>query len=206
MTPVDTVVFDLGGVLIDWDPRHLYRRLFTDESAMEEFLATVCTPAWNAEQDRGRPFAEAVADLSARHPEHADLIAAYHERWEEMLAGAIPGSVALLEELRDADVRLLALTNWSGETFPVARERYGFLDWFDGIVVSGHERAVKPDTELFARLCRRFDVEPARALFIDDSPANVEAAARLGFRVLRFTSPEGLRADLADLGLVRRVA
>jgi 2-haloacid dehalogenase len=202
LVAVKAVVFDLGGVLIDWDPRYLYRKLLADEAAVEEFLASVCTPEWNAEQDRGRPFAEGVAELVERHPVHAAAIAAYHERWPEMLGGDIPGTVELLAELRAAGVPLFALTNWSAETFVFARERFEFLGWFDGVVVSGEERLVKPDPRLFRRLLDRFGLAPEATVFVDDSPANVTAARRLGMDAVRFTDPEGLRRDLIGRGLL----
>jgi 2-haloacid dehalogenase len=196
------VVFDLGGVLIDWDPRYLYRKLLADEAAVEEFLATVCTPEWNDEQDRGRPFAEGVAELVERHPVHAAAITAYHERWTEMLGGDIAGTVELLAELRKAGVPLYALTNWSAETFGIARERYQFLEWFDGVLVSGEERMIKPDPAIFRLLLDRFGLDPQTVFYIDDSPANVAAASQLGFDAVRFTGPEQLRRDLADRGLL----
>lgn len=200
------VVFDLGGVLIDWDPRYLYRKLLADEAAVEEFLATVCTPEWNDEQDRGRPFAEGVAELIERHPVHAAAITAYHERWTEMLGGGIAGSVELLAELRKAGVPLYALTNWSAETFGIARERYQFLEWFDGVLVSGEERMIKPDPAIFRLLLDRFGLDPQTAFYIDDSPANVAAASRLGFDAVRFTGPEQLRRNLELRGLLARSA
>jgi 2-haloacid dehalogenase len=199
-------VFDLGGVLIDWDPRYLYRKLLADEAAVEEFLATVCTPEWNAEQDRGRPFAEGVAELVERHPVHAAAITAYHERWTEMLGGDIAGTVELLDELRDTGVPLYALTNWSAETFGIARERFGFLEWFDGVLVSGEERMVKPDPAIFQLLLDRFGLDPGAAFYVDDSPANVAAAGELGFDAVRFTGPEQLRRDLEARGLLDRSA
>jgi len=191
------VVFDLGGVLIDWDPRHLYRKLLADDAAVEEFLATICTPGWNAELDRGRPFAEGVAELVERHPEHAAAIAAYHERWPEMLGGEIPGTVEILAELRAAGVPLYALTNWSAETFLLSRDRFEFLDWFDGLVVSGEERVIKPDPRIFRLLLDRFGLDPGATFFVDDSEANVAAARELGLDAVRFTGPEQLRRDLA---------
>jgi 2-haloacid dehalogenase len=200
------VVFDLGGVLIDWDPRHLYRKLLADEAAVEEFLATVCTPEWNAEQDRGRPFAEGVAELVGRHPVHAAAITAYHERWTEMLGGDIAGTVELLAELRDTGVPLYALTNWSAETFGIARERYQFLEWFDGVLVSGEERMIKPEPAIFRLLLDRFGLDPGAAFYVDDSPANVAAAGELGFDAVRFTGPEQLRRDLKARGLLDRSA
>jgi 2-haloacid dehalogenase len=196
------VVFDLGGVLIDWDPRYLYRKLLADDEAVEEFLATVTTPEWNLEQDRGRPFAEAVAELVERHPDHAAAIAAYHERWPEMLGGDIPGAVELLAELRAAGVPLYALTNWSAETFRFARERFEFLSWFDGVVVSGEERVIKPDPRIFGVLLDRFGLTPEATLFVDDSAANVAAARELGFDAVRFQDPDRLRRDLAARGLL----
>ena len=171
------MVFDLGGVLIDWNPRHLYRQLFDDEGAMERFLAEVCSPAWNERQDAGRPWREAVADLIARHPDHTPMITAYHQRWAEMLRGEIPESVEVLKALKARGLRLYALTNWSHETFPEARRRFAFLDLFDGIVVSGEEGLIKPDPVIFQRLLTRYDITPSRALFVDDSPRNVTAAA-----------------------------
>lgn len=200
---VGAVVFDLGGVLVDWDPRHLYRKLFDgDDAAMEWFLANVCNAEWNAAQDRGRPFAEGVAEATARFPEHRDLIRAYQERWEETLGGAIEGAVRLLAELDARGTPLYALTNWSSETWPVALERFGFLRRFDGILVSGDVGVVKPDPAIFALLVRRFGLDPARTLLIDDSPANVDAARVCGFRGVRFTSPARLRAELSELGLL----
>jgi 2-haloacid dehalogenase len=200
------VVFDLGGVLIDWDPRYLYRKLLADEAAVEEFLATVCTPEWNAEQDRGRPFAEGVAELVERHPVHAAAITAYHERWTEMLGGDIADTVELLAELRDTGMPLYALTNWSAETFGIARERYQFLEWFDGVLVSGEERMIKPEPAIFRLLLDRFGLDPGAAFYVDDSPANVAAASDLGFDAVRFTGPEQLRRDLEARGLLARSA
>ena len=197
-----TVVFDLGAVLIDWNPRYLYRTLIEDPEVMERFLAEVTTPAWNHEQDRGRRWADAVAELVGRHPEHADLIRAYHERWPEMLGEAIDGTVAILAELRDAGIALYALSNWSDETFHIALARYPFLSWFRGIVISGDVGVAKPDPAIYEALMERYPVVPAKSVFIDDQPANVDAARRLGFTAIRFTNPLGLRAELAAQGIV----
>jgi 2-haloacid dehalogenase len=200
------VVFDLGGVLIDWDPRYLYRKLLADEAAVEEFLATVCTPEWNAELDRGRPFAEGVAELVERHPEHAAAIAAYHERWPEMLAGDLPGTVEVLAELRAAGVPLYALTNWSAETFAITRGRFEWLDWFDGLLVSGEERMTKPDPAFFRLLLDRFGLDPGATVFVDDSEANVAAARELGIDAVRFTGPGQLRRELSARRILARPA
>jgi 2-haloacid dehalogenase len=200
------VVFDLGGVLIDWDPRYLYRKLLADEAAVEEFLATVCTPAWNAEQDRGRPFAEGVAELVERHPDQAAAITAYHQRWPEMLGGEVPGAVELLAELRANGVPLYALTNWSAETFRFARERFAWLDWFSGVLVSGEERLVKPEPAIYQLLADRFGLAPEATFFVDDSEANVAAARELGFDAVRFTGPGQLRRELAARRVLPRPA
>jgi len=200
--PPTAVVFDLGGVLIDWNPRYLYRKLFDDEAAMETFLADVVSPEWNGQQDSGRTWAEAVEVLSHEHPEQRDLIAAYWHRWQETLGDAIAPTVAILEELREAGVRLYALSNWSAETFPVARPRYPFLDWFDGIVISGEEKVAKPEPAIFRHLLDRYGLEPATTVFIDDSEANVRAAAAEGIVSLRFVDAATLREDLRRFGLL----
>lgn len=201
---IETVIFDLGNVLIGWDPRRLYRQLIDDEAQMEWFLRDVCSSEWNEQQDAGRPWAEGTALLRAQFPEHAALIDAYHLRWKETLLGPIEGSVALLHELKERGVRLLALTNWSQETFPIARQLYPFLQWFEGIVVSGEERLVKPDPRIYQRLLQRYSVDPATALYIDDSPRNVAAAEALGMHGWRFRDPAGLRGHLVELGLLAR--
>ncbi len=203
MTANDKViVFDLGGVLIDWDPRYLYRKLFDDEPAMDRFLAEVTTNEWNAQQDAGRRWEDAVALLSAQHPRQAGLISAYWERWEEMLAGPIPGSVEILAELHDTGTELHALTNWSSQTFPIARERYDFLDWFGQIVVSGEERVSKPDPRIYEILLERIDRSASDCVYIDDAPRNVATAADLGFTAIHFANPDQLRRDLGKLGVL----
>ncbi len=197
------IVFDLGGVLIDWNPRYLYRKLFPgDEAGMEAFLAEVTTAEWNLQQDAGRPWDEAVEALAAEHPDRRELIAAFWHRWDEMLGGPIEPTVAIVDELRSAGHRLFALTNWSAETFPIARERYPFLGWFEGIVVSGEVRAAKPDERIFRHLLERYGLDPAQTLFIDDSRANVAAAAALGFETILFETPRQLRGRLVELGLL----
>ena len=196
------VVFDLGGVLIDWDPRHLYRKLFDQDTAMERFLDEVCHGAWNLEQDRGRSFAEAIREATLRHPDQRAMIEAYHLRWEEMLAGAIEDTVTILEELRDAGCELHALTNWSAETFPHARARFAFLEHFETILVSGEERLIKPDPDIFALLLERIGHPAQACIFIDDSTRNVAGAAALGFDAIRFENPRQLRAELVRRGLL----
>jgi 2-haloacid dehalogenase len=197
------VVFDLGGVLIDWDPRHLYRKLFAgDEAAMEHFLATVCTHEWNRCQDVGRSFAEGARLLKAEHPDKAQLIEAYGARFDEMMAGPIAGSVEILSELRDRGTPLYGLTNWSAETYPPAVERFAFLRWFQGILVSGEIKVIKPDPRIFELLIERFAIDPHRAVYIDDVEANVAAARPFGIHAVHFTTPAALRNVLVGLGLL----
>jgi 2-haloacid dehalogenase len=199
----DAVVFDLGGVLIDWNPRHLYRKVFYgDEEAMESFLATVTTPEWNARQDAGRPWAEAIETLVSEHPDKADLIVAYRDRWIETLGGPIEATVEVLDALRATPVRLVAMSNWSAETFPLARPLYPFLEWFEGIVVSGELGIAKPDPRIYRHLIERFMLHPASTIFIDDSAANVRAAEDAGLIGMRFDGAAGLRRDLAAHGLL----
>ena len=198
---VEAVVFDLGGVLIDWDPRHLYRKLFDDEAAMERFLHEVCNNAWNELQDAGRRISEATEALIAEHPDKAGLIRAYYDRWPEMLAGALPRTVAVLADLKKAGVPLLGLTNWSDETFPIAFKRFGFLHWFDDIVVSGAEGVAKPDRRFFDILIARSGRPAANLVFVDDRMDNVVAARNAGIQSLQFTSADRLRQDLRALGL-----
>jgi 2-haloacid dehalogenase len=194
------LVFDLGGVLIDWNPRYLYRQLITDEAEIERFLAEVCHAEWNEEQDRGRSFAEAVEEAAARHPGERALIEAYHHRWHEMLAGPIPGSVQILGELKQAGYELHALTNWSVEKFPIARERYDFLSWFESILVSGEVGLIKPDPRIFHLLLEGIGRPAGDCIYIDDNPKNVAAAGALGFDAIRFQGPEPLRHDLVRRG------
>ncbi len=204
--PVSAVVFDLGGVLIDWDPRHLYRQLFDDVDEMERFLAEVTTAEWNLQQDAGRPWAEGIALLVAAHPDKRELIEAFHARWPEMLAGAIDETVRVLADVRVTGVPIYALSNWSAETYPITRGRFPFLDWFDGIVISGELGIVKPDPRMFEHLIEQFGLAPETSVFIDDQPANVAAAAGLGFTTIRFRDAGELRRELERLGVLGRVA
>lgn len=200
--PITAVVFDLGGVLIDWNPRYLYRKLMPEDE-VEAFLDEIGFREWNHAQDAGGSWDEAVETLAARHPHRRELIVAYPSRFPETFGGPIEASVELLDELdRAGTTRLLALTNWSRGTFPHAMATFGFLDRFEGIVVSGVERVAKPDPVLFRILLDRFGLVAQETVFIDDAPANVEAAERLGLVALLFTDPARLRADLSRLGLL----
>ena len=198
------VIFDLGGVLIDWNPRHLYRKLFPgDEAAMERFLGEICTMEWHLQHDAGRPFAETCAELKLRHPGHDGLIDAFATRHDEMTAGAIPGTVALLERLAAGGMPLYAITNYPAETFPKAQGKFPFLALFRDVAVSGRERILKPDAELFRILFRRNNIVPEQAIFIDDSIKNVDAARALGLHAIHFGSPDQLAQEMARLGVLR---
>jgi 2-haloacid dehalogenase len=197
------VVFDVGGVLIDWDPRHLYRKLFAgDEPAMEHFLANVCTHEWNRSQDAGRSFAEGARLLKREHPQHAELIDAYGARFDEMMAGPIIGAVEILAELRERGIPLYILSNFSAETFPPAFERFDFLRWFRGMVISGEVGVIKPDPRIYEIMLARFTIDPQRAVYIDDVAANAEAARPFGIHGIHFTTPNALREELVRLALL----
>lgn len=198
----DTVIFDLGGVLLDWNPRHLYRQLFADEAAMEDFLANVCNSEWNRRQDAGRLVAEGCALLKAEHPDKAELIDAYYARHLDMIAGPIAGTVDILAELRTRGAKLYFLSNYSAETYPMALGRFDFLSWFLGGVVSGEHGVIKPDPAIYRLLIERCGLDPHRAVFIDDVAANAEAARPFGIHGIHFTRPDALRAELAGLGLL----
>ena len=195
------VVFDLGGVLIDWDPRYLYRSLLADDAAIDAFLAEVGFGDWNLALDAGGDWDDAVARLSARHPGRRDLIEAFRDRWEETLGPSIEPTVAVLRELVRGGVRTYGLSNWSARTFAIARPRYEFLAWLDGIVVSGEVGVAKPDPRIYRVLLERYDLEPGRTVFVDDQPRNVAAARAAGLIGLRFVDPPTVRRQLATLGL-----
>ncbi|MCV0425584.1 MAG: HAD family phosphatase [Roseibium sp.] len=200
---ITTVVFDIGNVLIEWNPEHLYRKLIPDEKDRKSFLETVCTPDWNIQQDLGRTWQEAIDTLSKKHPEKTDLITAYSERWHEMVPGEIHGTTKLLEELKAANCPLYAITNFSAEKFAEAQERFPFLKVsFRDIVVSAEEKLIKPDSRIYEVLLQRNGLEAETCLFIDDSLKNVEAARDLGMTAHHFKNPEDLRSDLNRHGLL----
>lgn len=198
---IDAVLFDLGNVLIRWDPRNHYRDRFDSEAQMEAFLTEVATSAWNHEMDLGKPFAQAIAERSALFPEHAAWLAEWKSGWERMLGGAIEESVELLRELKTAGYRVAALTNWSAETFPVARERFPFLGWFDTVVISGVEGVAKPDPAMFALALQRTGFVADRTVFIDDNLPNVVGAKASGMHAVHFASTDQCRNELRALGL-----
>jgi 2-haloacid dehalogenase len=198
---IDTIVFDFGGVLVDWNPRHLYKTLLDDEEQIEWFLKNICTDEWNLEQDRGRSLKEATEILKEKFPEHQTLIEAYYGRWEEMLKEEIAETVEILYELKKK-FKIYGLTNWSAETFPVALKRFDFLQVFDGIVVSGDEKLIKPDKEIFHVLLKRYNLLPEHCLFIDDNIKNVEAAVSIGFHAIHFKSAEDLKHKLTLMKII----
>ncbi|MFH1119064.1 MAG: HAD family phosphatase [Bacteroidota bacterium] len=196
------IIFDFGGVLIDWNPRYVYRKIFATDPEAEWFLENICTPEWNLSIDAGKPFATAVTELCEVFPEWTDQISAFHLRWEEMLGGVIHDSVMILNEIQSRGFKVYGLTNWSAETFPIACNRYEFLQTFEGIVVSGEEKVTKPDPAIFKVLLDRFNLKPGNCIFIDDNPHNTAAAEMLGFHTIGFTDPEQLRNDLLVAGIL----
>jgi 2-haloacid dehalogenase len=196
------IVFDLGGVLIDWNPKYLYRQLIDDKDEIDTFLTDVCSPEWNIKQDAGRALAEATAERVALFPDKRSLIEAFYDRWEEMLGGEISDTVEILRELKASGEKLYALTNWSGETFPIALRRFDFLHWFEGTVVSGVEKLAKPDPAIFNLLLNRYELQAEDCLFIDDSKTNIEAATKIGFNTHHFTSADELRKYLSQGNLL----
>jgi len=196
------VLFDLGGVLIDWNPRQLFSQVIPDEARLEHFLGDVCGARWNWAIDAGKPFLEAVRERQAEVPEYAEYIGIWYERWEEMMTGELPETVAILRDLQARDTPLFALTNWYRETFPIARARFEFLGWFRDIVVSGVEGLAKPDPAFFRLAARRCGLVPERTVFVDDVQVNVDSARALGFDAIRFIGAGPLRAELEARGLL----
>jgi HAD superfamily hydrolase (TIGR01509 family) len=195
------VVFDVGNVLLDWDPAYLYEKLIANGEERTWFLTHVATLGWHSSQDRGRSCAAGVAELSMRFPGSARLIAAFYDRWLETIAGEIPGSVRIMSELRAAGVPVHTITNFSAELWPITVEAYPFLGEFDVAVVSGEVGFIKPDPRIFDILVARSGLDPSQMVFIDDRTDNVAAAHQLGFAGLLFTEPDALAADLAAMGL-----
>ena len=200
---IKAVVFDVGGVLLDWNPRHLYKTVFNgDDEAMERFLADVCSPAWNLSLDAGRPIATCVAELCGRFPDQSTLIAAYDARWEDMVRGAVEDTVDLARTLKANGVPLYALTNFSSEKIALVRPRYDFFALFDGMVVSGEIGMVKPDPAIYRHLLERFDLRAEETLFIDDSILNIAGAEAAGLNAVHYRSASQLRSELARWGLL----
>jgi len=198
---INAVVFDLGGVLIDWNPRHLYRQLFADPGEMEDFLARVCTDDWHREHDLGADIRQSCERLASEHAQYADMIMAWADRGEEMAAGQFDETVDVLQTLKGTGLRCYALSNMEPEAFVIRSARFPFMKWFDGHVISGLEGVAKPDSRIFEVLLARYDLDPEATVFVDDSKPNVEAARDLGFNVVHYTSAQQLSAELRVLGL-----
>ena len=193
------IVFDFGGVLVDWNPHHLYDKYFGSREKAEWFLNNICLYSWNLQMDGGKPFAEGVAELQAEHPEWSEAIAIYHTRWIEMMNGEIEGMASVIRRLKMAGYGVYGLTNWSAETFPMIRDTYPVFQEFDGIVVSGEEHLLKPDAAIYKCLLERYDLQAEESLFIDDNADNVVGARNVGMKAIRFTSAVELERELKDV-------
>jgi 2-haloacid dehalogenase len=203
MTNIKNIIFDLGGVLIDWNPDYVFKEVFKDDEKMAWFYREICTMDWNENQDAGYPIDKATEELVALFPQYEDWIRQYYGRWEEMLGDANQGTVQLLKQCVDSpELKVLALTNWSAETFPVALKKFDFLQWFEGIVVSGEEMTRKPFPEIYHTTLKRFEIKAEESLFIDDNLRNIEAAAALGIQCIHFISPQQLEKKLKELKLL----
>ncbi|MDX2047035.1 MAG: HAD family phosphatase [Chitinophagaceae bacterium] len=203
MAKINTIIFDLGGVLIDWNPKYVYEKIFSSAEEIKWFFDNICTADWNEEQDAGRPLHEATELLVKQFPRHEANIRAYYDRWEEMLGGPIHETVEIFRKLRqNKNNRIFALTNWSAETFPVALQKYDFLHWFDGRVVSGEEKTRKPFPVIYKTLIERFSINPADALYTDDNVRNLHPAKDLGMYTIHFQSPQQFAKELGLLGIL----
>lgn len=200
---IRNIIFDLGGVLIDWNPRYVYRSIFDTEEEVEWFLNTICTMDWNEQQDQGRSLEEGTRILQEEYPKWRDQIAAYYGRWAEMLGGPIEENVKLIRKLKEENqYNLFALTNWSAETFPIAEERYDFLQLFQGIVVSGKEKVIKPESEIYHLLLNRYGLQAKECLFIDDNKRNILAALKQGIKSIHYNQPTDLSIGLKELDII----
>ena len=199
---IENIVFDFGGVLLDWNPRYLYEKLFGNKEQMEYFLANVCNDSWNVQQDAGRPLAEATVILQKQFPEYKLMIQRFYDDWEIMLKGEIPENTVLIDQLKNKKYRLFGLTNWSGETFPIALEKYMFLHEFEGIVVSGDEKMIKPDKEIYLLLLNRYKLKAENSIFIDDNINNIKTANEIGFHTIHLNGNLNLENRFRQLGIL----
>ena len=204
MKKIDTIIFDLGGVLIDWNPEYVFLDVFNrDRKKMQWFFDHICTSDWNENQDAGYPMAQATEDKVALFPEYEKEIRMFYGRWVEMLGDSITGTVDILKKFIDSeDYKVIALTNWSAETFPIALERFEFLHWFEGIIVSGEEKTRKPFNDIYNLTLERFNIKAENAIFIDDNLRNIEAANNLGLNGIQFESPEQLIIHLKTFNII----
>jgi len=203
MNTIETIIFDLGGVLIDWNPKYVYREVFNgDEKKVDWFLDTICTMDWNVEQDAGRSFKDATELLVKQHPQYEEWIRIFYDRWEDMLGGPIQDSVLLLDKLKKANThQLYALTNWSAEAFPVALQRYDFLQHFEGILVSGEEKMRKPFPKIYELILDRYKLNAEKSVFIDDNMDNVLGAQKVGMKAIQYKNSQQLINELSHLGV-----
>ncbi len=201
MNNINTIIFDFGGVLIDWNPRYMYRDEFEESSEMEYFLSEICTDDWNLQQDKGRSLEEGTRILQDKFPEHVAKIRLFYDQWEKMIKGDIPQNVTLLQKLKEK-YKLYGLTNWSAETFPIVFKQYSFFALFDGIIISGEEKLIKPDKKIFELMLERYHLEAKNSLFIDDNLKNIRAATELGFATIHVQENTDLKTELHALGLI----
>ena len=201
MNNINSIIFDFGGVLVDWSPRYMYKDVFENNSEMELFLTQICSEDWNLQQDKGRSLSEGTRVLQDKFPEHRTNIQLYYDQWEKMLKSDIPENVAILPQLK-LKYKLYGLTNWSAETFPVALKRFSFFKYFDGIVVSGEEKMVKPDEDIFYLILKRYNLRAGNCLFIDDNLNNINTAKRLGFSTIYLQEKTDLKTELSLLGIL----
>ena len=199
---IENIVFDFGGVLLDWNPRYLYEKLFNDKEQMESFLSNICNESWNVQQDAGRPLAEATLILQKQFPEYELMIQRFYDDWEIMLKGEISENTVLIDQLKNKKYKLFGLTNWSGETFPIALGKYMFLHEFEGIVVSGDEKLVKPDKEIYFVLLNRYNLEAENSIFIDDNINNIKTANEIGFHTIHLNDKLNLEHHFKQLGIL----
>ena len=194
---IKNIVFDFGGVLVDWNPRYLYYPYFNgDEAQTEWFLENICTYTWNVQMDGGKPFSEGVAELTAQYPEWAEAIEVYHSRWNEMIGGEVEGTASLVHRLMEAGYRVYGLTNWSLETYPMIRDRYKVFSLFEGVVVSGEECLLKPDEKIYRCLLERYSLKAEESVFLDDNADNVAGAEAVGMAAIRFESATQAEQEL----------
>lgn len=198
---IKNIIFDFGGVLVDWNPRYMYQKVFDNPSEMEDFLTNICTEDWNLQQDKDRTLADGTSYLIQKHPTYTNLIKLFYERWEEMLKGTIEENVKLISILK-SDYKLYGLTNWSAETFPIALKKYSFFQEFDGIVVSGTEKLIKPDPKIFNILLNRYQLKAQESIFIDDNINNIIAAKEIGFYTIHINETINLEAELKQMNII----
>ena len=199
---IKNIIFDFGGVLVDWNPRYLFKDIFNDDEKMEYFLENICTDSWNVQQDAGRTLVEGTKILQEQFPEESEMIQKFYDGWEVMLKDEIPENSKLLSQFDRHKFRLFGLTNWSGETFPIALERFGFFKEFEGIVVSGDEKMIKPNKEIYLLLLERYNLKAEESIFIDDNFNNIVAANKLGFHTIHLAEDVKLENRLQELGLL----